>query len=410
MNTPLSSLAIAGGTPVRRGPLGPWPHFDAEQVDAVADVLRSGKVNYWTGDECRAFERESAAYFGAPHAIALTNGTVSLELLLHAWDIGPGDEVITTPRTFVGTATAIVARGAKPVFVDVDRDSQLITAETIASAITPRTRAILPVHLAGWVAEMDDIMALARKHDLVVFEDCAQCHGARYRGRHAGTIGDAGSWSFCQDKIMTTGGEGGLVTMHDEARWRKAWAYKDHGKSWAAVYEKPHPPGFRWLVESFGTNWRMTEMQGALGRIQLRRLDDWVATRTAHAERLIDHLRDTPGIRIPLPPSHIQHAWYKFYLFVEPSQLAPGWTRDRIQEAIHAEGVPCMAGSCSEIYLEQAFPDELRPAERLPVARELGETSLMLLVHPTLTLQDMDAFAESVNKVLNVATTTPWTA
>ena len=405
MNTSssFSALAIEGGTPVRRGPLAPWPHFEADEIEAATEVLRSGKVNYWTGTECRSFEKEYATYLGVPHTIALTNGTVSLELMLRVWGIGPGDEVITTPRTFVGTAAAIVSVGATPVFADVDRDSQLITPASIEAVLTSRTRAILPVHLAGWVADMDGIMALAERHGLYVLEDCAQSHGATWRGQHAGTMGHAGSWSFCQDKILTTGGEGGLVSMRDEAWFRAAWAYKDHGKSWEAVYERQHAPGFRWLVESFGTNWRMTEFQGAIGRRILTKLDGWVARRRTHAEYLHEQLKDVAGLRIPMPPSHVGHAWYKFYAFVEPEALATGWTRDRIAEAVAAEGVPCFSGSCSEIYLEKAFPESMRPAERLPVARELGDTSLMLLVHPTLSLADMAQFAEAVAKVMRVA-------
>ena len=398
-----SILAVDGGIPVRTGPIAPWPHFDDLQIDAVSRVLRSGRVNYWTGTEGREFEKEYAAYLGVNRAIAVANGTVSLELILRAWGVGPGDEVITTPRTFVGTATAIVSCGATPVFADVDPDSQVITASTIEACITPRTRVILPVHLAGWMSPMDDIMALADRHGLYVLDDCAQSHGARYRDRPAGAWGHASSFSFCQDKILTTGGEGGLVAMNDEQLFRTAWAYKDHGKSWEAVYEREHPPGFRWLVDSFGTNWRITEMQATIGREVLRRLDEWVSVRRSHAHRIVHALRDTPGLRIPMPPEHVYHSYYKLYMFVRDEELATGWNRDRIAAAITAEGTPCMSGSCSEIYLESAFPPAMRPGERLPVAKTLGETSLMLMVHPTLDANTIDAFAESVNKVMRVA-------
>jgi hypothetical protein len=404
MSLPVAQLAIAGGTPVRSGPIAPWPHFDESHIEAVTDVLRSGKVSYWTGQECRSFEKEYADYLGCRHAIAVSNGTVSLELLLGAWGIGPGDEVITTPRTFVGTATAIVARGATPIFADVDLNSQLITPESVAAVITPRTRAILPVHLAGWVADMDGLMALAEKHELKVLEDCAQSHGASWRGRPAGSIGHASSFSFCQDKILTTGGEGGLVAMNDEALFRTAWAMKDHGKSWEAVYEREHPPGFRWLVESFGTNWRMTEMQGAIGRVILRQLDGWVEQRRANALCIIERLAATPGLRIPVAPDHVVHSYYKFYAFVEPDQLADGWNRERIADAIAAEGVPCFAGSCSEIYLEKAFPPSMQPTEPLHNTKTLGETSLMFMVHPTLPAETIAEFAEAINKVMIVAT------
>ena len=244
----------------------PWPSFSGEEADAVKNVLLSNKVNYWTGDESRKFEHEFAKWCGVSHAVALANGTLALDAALKALGIGPGDEVVVTPRTFIASISCVVNAGAKPVFADVDADSGNITAESIAKVLTSKTKAIICVHLAGWPCDMDPIMAVAERHHLKVIEDCAQAHGAVYKGRSVGSIGHIGAWSFCQDKIMTTGGEGGMVTTNDEILWRKMWAYKDHGKSYEAVYEREHPPGFRWVHESFGTNWRMLEVQAAIGR------------------------------------------------------------------------------------------------------------------------------------------------
>lgn len=383
----------------------PWPSFTAEEADAARDVLLSNRVNYWTGGECRAFEQEFAAWAGTKHAVALANGTLALDVALKGLGIGPGDEVVVTPRTFMASISCVVTAGATPVFADVDHDSGNLTAETIAAVLTPRTRAVIVVHLAGWPCDMDPIMALAQAHGFKVIEDCAQAHGARYKGRSVGSIGDVGAWSFCQDKIMTTGGEGGMVTTNDEALWRSMWAYKDHGKSYAAVYEREHPPGFRWLCESFGTNWRMLEVQAVIGRIQLRRMPDWTARRTAHAAALQQALLPFAGpdgvLRLPRVPSQVEHAHYKFYAYVRPQRLAPGWSRDRILEAVNAQGVPCYQGSCSEAYLERAFDGTpWRPAQRLPVARELGETSLMLLVHPTLTSAEVATACSVLTSVL----------
>ena len=381
-----------------------WPHFAPDEVQAVTQVLESGKVNYWTGLEGREFEREYAEYLNVPYTIALHNGTVALELALYAYGIGPGDEVITTPRTFIASASAAVMRGAVPVMADVDLNSQNITAETIRPHITPRTKAIIAVHLGGWPCNMDPIMDLAREHHLVVIEDCAQAHGAFYKGRPVGSIGHAGAFSFCQDKIMSTGGEGGLLALRDEALWRKAWAYKDHGKSYEAVYEREHPPGYRWLHESFGTNWRMLEVQAALGRIQLRKLPAWVEQRRRNAAVLEHRLGRFEGIRLTPSPPEILHAHYRYYAFVRPERLEPGWSRDRMMQEVSALGVPCFSGSCPEIYLEKAFLNAgLGPSERLEVARALGETSLMFLVHPTLTVNDMARMADSIERVLEKA-------
>ncbi|MGB3837207.1 DegT/DnrJ/EryC1/StrS family aminotransferase [Castellaniella sp.] len=378
-----------------------WPSFTAEEADAARDVILSNKVNYWTGQECRRFEEEFAAWAGTDHAIALANGTVALDLVLKGLGIGPGDEVIVTSRTFLASASCIVNAGASPVFADVDPDSQNVTADTIRAVLTPRTRAVICVHLAGWPCDMDPIMDLAHDQNLYVIEDCAQAHGARYKGHQMGSIGHVGAWSFCQDKIMTTGGEGGMVTVNDTALWKRMWAYKDHGKSWDAVYEREHPPGYRWLHESFGTNWRMLEVQAAIGRIQLRRLPDWHAARARNASRIWDCARALPGLRVPAVPDGIDHAAYKCYVFVRPEALASGWSRDRIQQAILDQGVPAYSGSCSEVYLEKAFDGtEFRPSQRLPVAQELGDTSLMFLVHPTLRDEHIDQTCRALTTVM----------
>ncbi|WP_208511612.1 DegT/DnrJ/EryC1/StrS aminotransferase family protein [Variovorax paradoxus] len=378
-----------------------WPSFTIEEADALHRTLLSNRVNYWTGTECREFEKEFAAWAGTSHAVALSNGTLALDVALKALGIGPGDEVIVTPRTFIASVSCVVNAGATPVFADVDANSGNLSAETIARVLTSRTRAVICVHLAGWPCDMEPIMALASEHAFKVVEDCAQAHGARYEGRMVGSIGHIGAWSFCQDKIMTTGGEGGMVTTNDESLWRAMWEFKDHGKSFEAVYERQHPPGFRWLHESFGTNWRMLEMQAVIGRIQLRRMPDWQSTRTRNAEAIWAAARPHAAVRVPAVPERAVHAHYKAYIYVQPDQLAPGWTRDRIAEAIQARGVPCYQGSCSEVYLEAAFDGTgWRPKERMSVARELGETSLMFLVHPTLTGDEIAKTCAVIGEVL----------
>lgn len=333
----------------------PWPTFTEEEAAAISRTLLSNKVNYWTGQECRIFEKEFASWTNTSYAVALANGTLALDLALKALDVGSGDDVIVTSRTFLASASSIVTAGANPIFADVDLNSQNITAESIAAVLTPNTKAVIVVHLAGMPAEMDPIMTLAEKHGFYVIEDCAQAHGASYKGRSVGSIGHVGAWSFCQDKIMTTGGEGGMVTTNSEALWRKMWSYKDHGKSYEAVYERDHPAGFRWLHESFGTNWRMMEMQAVIGRIQLTRMNDWTVIRQANAARIDDIAANYDVVRRVRVPDYIQHAEYKHYLFVNPEQLSDGWSRDRIVNEITARGVPCYQGSCSEVYLEKAF-------------------------------------------------------
>ena len=400
-NQDSTRLAIAGGNPVRSKALPPWPEYSSKELDAAEHLLRSGKVNYWTGDECRYLESEFAEYHGVAYGIALANGTLALELALRILGIGPGDEVVVTPRSYFASASAIAMIGATPVFADVDLNSQNTTIETLRAKLSPRTRALLVVHLAGWPCEMPAIMEIARKHDLLVIEDCAQAHGARYNGQLVGTFGHVGAFSFCQDKIISTAGEGGMLITNDEELWKAAWSFKDHGKSWDRVNLDDHPPGFRWLHVSFGSNYRMTEIQGAIGRIQLRKLNDWVNQRRQNAAGLAEALSDITALRIPRPSDKEYHAYYKFYAFVKPEKLNPGWSRNRILCALEAEGVPGWSGTCPEIYREKAFESECYPV--LPNARELGETSIMLPVHPTLKSQDIEDISLAVRKVFAVA-------
>ena len=381
-------------------PFSQWPSYTEQESAAVQRVLLSNKVNYWTGTEGKTFEKEFAQWCGTQYAIALANGTVALDLALQGLGVGPGDEVIVTPRTFIASVSCVVNAGATPVFADVDPDSGNLTAETISAVLTHRTRAVICVHLAGWPCDMDPIMALSEQSSFAVIEDCAQAHGALYRGRRVGSIGHVAAWSFCQDKIMTTAGEGGMVTTSDEKLWRRMWAFKDHGKSYEAVYERQHPPGFRWLHESFGTNWRMTEIQSAIGRIQLGRMREWSAQRHANARRILDVCRNIRALRVPEVSHDMTHAFYKCYVYIKPDWLGTGWDRDRVVKEINERGVPCFQGSCSEVYLERAFDETgWRPDAPLLTAQELGQTSVMFLVHPTLTTSEVDKTCEVIKDV-----------
>lgn len=400
-------LAIDGGTPVRSTPMPRWPAPGEQETLAVSDVLRSGHLNYWTGQEARSFEREYGESLGRRHGIALANGTLALELALRAFGLGPGDEVIVPARTFIATASSVVAVGAVPVIADIDRDSSNLTASTAQGVLSTRTRAIIPVHLGGWPVDMDPILALAHEHGLIVIEDCAQAHAGAYHGRPVGALGShAAAFSFCQDKILPTG-EGGMLVLDDDAAYERAWDYKDHGKS----LRKINDPGFggagtsyQWLVDSFGSNWRMDEMSAAVARVGLARLPEWHAARTRNGQRLAAGLADVAGLRIPLPESGVEHAFYRLYAYIEPERLQPGWNRDRITAAIATEGVPVQYGSCAELYREAAFASAgLGPTGRLPGAAEVHETSIAFFVHPTLGDRDIDDTVAAVRTVMAVA-------
>jgi dTDP-4-amino-4,6-dideoxygalactose transaminase len=385
-----------------------WPSPDAEEIAAVTAVLTSGRLNYWTGEQGHLLEQEFSAYLGRGHAIAVANGTVALELALRAFGIGVGDKVVVPARTFIATASAVVAVGATPVVCDVDPMSGNMTAESVSAVLDASVRAVIPVHLGGWPVDLDPILELAERHDLVVIEDCAQAHGGAYRGRPIGAgPSHAAAFSFCQDKIIPVG-DGGLLVLDDEAAYTRAWEYKDHGKSLAKLNDPEfmgEPAAFRWLHDEFGTNWRLDEMSSAVARVGLTKLRSWHDTRTAHARRIAEGLSDARGIRVALPGDGTEHAFYRLYATIVPEELASGWNRDRILQAVLAEGVRVQYGSCAEIYREGAFVKHgLGPEQRLPKAARLDETSLAFFVHPTLCDQDIDDTVTAVRKVLGVAT------
>lgn len=399
----MSILAVDGGKPVRVDPIQPWPVFEEDEIQSVVSVLRSGKVNYWTGDLTKKFEQSFAEYHGMRHGIALANGTLALELALLGLGIGPGDDVITTCRTFIASASCIVRVGARPVLADIDPNTQNITVETIKKVLTSQTKAIVVVHLAGWPCDMPAIMAFAKENNLKVIEDCAQAHGAKINGKLIGSFGDMSAFSFCQDKIMSTGGEGGILLTNDTEKYESMWAFKDHGKSYDAVYRRQHSPGFRWLHESFGTNWRFTEMQSAIGLLQLEKLELWVEKRRNLAHKIIAELSEVKGLKIPVPDDGVYHSYYRLYAFLELSDLKEGASRDVIMFAIQSEGFPCFVGSCGEIYKEQAFKhSSFAVKDAFSVAHNLAEQSLAFLVHPTLDNEYVTGLVQAIKKVLDV--------
>ncbi len=388
----------------------PWPFFAEDEIEAAVTVLRSGNVNQWTGNEVQAFENEFAGYIGAEYGIALANGSLALDLALTCLNIKRGDEVIVTPRTFIASASCITLKNAVPVFIDVDRNSQNITLQNIARAVTPKTKAVIAVHLAGWPCEMTEIQKFCKEENIFLIEDCAQSHGAMINGKKTGSFGDFSVFSFCQDKIMTTGGEGGMLLTSSRKLWEKAWSYKDHGKDFNTVFKQNHPPGFRWFVKRFGTNFRLTEMQAAMGRVMLNKLDKWVEIRRQFATILTDEFKNTPGLRVTIPEENVYHSYYKYYVFINLNELKKGWDRNKIITALNEMGIQCETGICPEVYNEAAFKkvpfkiisgsNDGKQGKRLPAAKQLGETSLMLKVHPTLDEKAIRYVAKSVRSVM----------
>ena len=374
--------------------LPPWPIFEADEIAAVDAVLRSGRVNYWTGDQCKLFERAWGDYHGGMHSLAMANGSLTLDTALRVLNIGAGDEVIVSPRSYVASAMCAVLAGAKPVFADVEANSGNMTVASMEAVRTSRTKACIPVHIAGWPCDMPAISAWAAQHGIHLIEDCAQAHGAHIDGRSVGTWGVFSSWSFCQDKIMTTGGEGGMLCTPDLRLWKKAWQYSQHGKDYDWTHAKVAEPGFRWLIAHEGTNLRITEMQAAIGLCQLRKLDDWVARRARNSAIMQEKLRGLHGVRVPTTPAG--HAHYRCMAYAHAAADRP-----KLLAALVRAGLQANIGSCSEIYREPIFAQHgLAPTNALLVAHTLGETSIALVVHHTIDEVTMHRHAGEVRSAL----------
>jgi dTDP-4-amino-4,6-dideoxygalactose transaminase len=382
-----------------------WPEYAEDEIAAVEKVLREGKGNYWFGDEGKKFEQEFAAYCESIYALAVSNGTVALELALRGLNIKAGDEIIVTPRTFVASVNCIVLLGAKPVFADIDSVSQNISVATVEAVITSKTKAIIAVHLAGWPCAMEELMALASRHDLYVVEDCAQAHGASVNERKVGGLGHVAAFSFCHDKIMSAGGEGGLLVTNDEEIWARAASFRNHGKD-----PRKYNPGVfgtktAGAEDSVGSNYRLTEMQSAICRKQLVKLDDWVKRRRRNAKILDNTLKQFEALTVVVPPEHIYHAYYKYYFFVDLSMLAKSWSRERIINKINQAGVPCSTGTTAELYKQAAFIERgYAPENSLPNAQLAGETSLMLPVAPNLTESNLEDMCTVLTNVIKCST------
>lgn len=374
-----------------------WPLFTENMINNISNILRSGKVNQWTGSKVFEFEKKFSEYFNVKHSVAVFNGSVALELCLKTLGISVNDEVIVTPRSFIASASSVNLCGGTPIFVDVDVNSQNITLNSIRKGFTSKTKAVILVHLAGCPCDVEEIVEWCHSNNIYVIEDCAQAHGAKYNGKYVGTFGDINAWSFCQDKIITTGGEGGMITTNNTNLFLKAWSYKDHGKNYEKMFNQIQNPGiFRWVHDSIGTNWRMTEMQASIGIDALDDLKKWVEIRRNNAFILNEILSDIPLIRLPQYNIKCYHSYYKYYCFIKPELLKDGTTRNDIIKEINNINIPCFQGTCGEIYKENAYNLDLE----MPITKQLSNTSLMFLIDPSYSETIIYEIGDKIKKIL----------
>lgn len=389
-------LAIEGGAPVRTASFPVWPVYDEREERALLDVLHSRKWGVHLGTQVKAFEIEYAAFQNARFGIAVPNGTLGLEMALRALGIGPGDEVITSPYTFVATASSILVVGARPVFVDIEPGSLNLDPRRIEAALTPHTRAIMPVHLAGRPADMDGILEIARRHQLHVIEDACQAWGAEWRGQRVGALGALGAFSFQASKNITSG-EGGIVVTNDPGLAEFCWSFHTAGRkrdgSW---YEH----------ERVGSNLRMAEWEAALLRVQLARYPEHVLVREANARYLARLLRETGGLE-PLPddPRVTLHARHLFLARYDPAAFG-GHSRREFLDALRAEGItPCSAGYVP-LYRSPAIRGALetqfavRELPDCPVTEAVAQDAVWFFQYALLgDGSDMESIAAAVAKI-----------
>jgi perosamine synthetase len=393
-------LAIDGGPKTRSEPFPRWPLLGPEDVTAVAEVLDSGKLTQLSGRSVADFERAFAEWHGIEHCVATSSGTTAIHAALIALDVGPGDEVIVPAHTFIASATPVLHQGATPVFTDVEERTFCISPDSVRERVTERTKAIIAVHLNGHPADLDALLEIARPRGIAIIEDAAQAHGATYKGRKAGTIGEAGCFSFWEDKIITTGGEGGAIITADPALADRMRRIRHHG-------EGPVEGERAYYHVELGYNYRMTSIQAATGLVQLRKLDEYLIARRRNAAHLSERLGEIPQVEPPFVADYAVHSYYKYICRLRresgPStRLRTSIDIARFVAAVAAEGLPISRRYPTPLPQQPVFRDAGLAGAACPVAERLSGELFMLLVHPTASIADMDDYATAIGKVVSV--------
>ena len=411
-------LAIKGGKPVRENVLPFVPEeadITDEEINAVVEVLKTKRLSQLVSEKIREFEEAFAEYYGVEYAIAVNSGTTALHVALAAAGVGPKNDVILPPYTFIATANAIIHQTAVPNFADIDPKTYNLDPEDFEKRITPKTKAVIPVHMLGHPADMDAIMEISERHNLIVIEDCAQANGAEYKGRKVGTFGDFGCFSFYLNKHMTTGGEGGMIITHDEKLAKKARSIANHCRVDVSPYPNVPAHNVYWGI---GYNYRMTAIQAAMGIVQLRRLDSFIEKRRRNAEYLTKHLSRIKGIRPPFVSKDVKHVYWAYGALIIEEEL--GVSRDMFAKALLAEGIKAEGYCPIPVHLQDLFKNKVGygdttfPFENplygealsyreglCPKAEKLSSQDLLLPVYQTLTEKDLSDVVRAIEKIVN---------
>ena len=379
-----------------------WPSYSKKEAKLVSEIIASNKVNYLFGNKGKEFEEKFSHFTGSKYSLAVANGTLALDLCLRSIELKRNDEVIVTSRSFVASASCISALGAIPVFADVDVNSQNISISDIKKLTSKKTKAIICVHFAGFPCEMQKILKFAKGKNIFVIEDCAQAHGGFINGKSVGTFGHISAWSFCNDKILSTGGEGGMITTNSKKLFKFVESFNNHGKNFSkfGALQNKKISNFPFIHDSIGLNYRLTEMQSAIGIYQLEKLSNWQKLRNRNAEIYINALKKLDLIITPEVPKNVQHAWYKLYLIINTPFLKKGSSRTKIIEEINKNGIFCSFGSCGSIYREKAFKNLNYKKSNCKNAYFLERNSILLEINPNIPKKIIEKRAKIIKSIL----------
>ncbi len=382
-----------------------WPIVSNQEIKLVNNVLKSNKLNYWTGENCKKFEEEFSKLIKTKYSISLANGSVGLDIAIKSLNLKKNSEVIVTPRSYISSVTSVINQGLTPVFADIDLNSQNIEYETIIKKITKNTKAILVVHLGGMPANMTKIISFAKKNKIKIIEDCSQAHGAKINNKYVGTFGDISIWSFCNDKILNTLGEGGIIATKSFMIYKKLWALKDCGKNFSKFKKFKKKNKFKWVHDFEGTNLRMTEVQAAIGRYQLKKLTTWVNMRNYISKKIISICKNFKSIRTQIVPSKFLNSYYRCYIFLDYKHIKKGWTREKILQYLNTNGIYCDVGSCPEIYKEKFLSKQKHiNLKSLKNANLIGKSSIAFKVFPNIYKTTLNNKLSKLNKFFNEIT------
>ncbi len=369
-----------------------WPSFTSKEINQVSLILKSGKVNYWTGKYCKIFEKNFSRYHKLKYSVTVNSGTSALECAIKSLNLKKGSEIITTPRSYYTSASSIINCGMKPKFSDISIDSQNLDPIKLEKSINKKTKAIICVHLSGYPCDMNRIIKIAKDNNIYVIEDCSQAHGASILNKKVGSFGDISAWSFCQDKIISTGGEGGMVATNKLKLYKNVLSIKDNGRNYEKIKKISYSGSFNYIHDFIGSNYRMTEIQAIIGISQLKRLDQMILRRNSNAKIFNNYFHDLDSIFLLLHNPKNTNAYYRYYLFVKKSK-----NQKILINKIRSKGIECIAGSCPEIYLEKYFKDNFKFKEMLG-AKYLATRSVCLKVDQTLDIKIIHQQAKIIRK------------